>query len=81
MFSCRRQSNRSTTVACPRDLLLSPHRRSPPLPGLVVSSLGLAKTLREDLRVVVLPIISIQNVCRESVDIRQHPWRLPRGGA
>jgi hypothetical protein len=33
-----------------------PHRRSPPLAGLVVSSLGLAKTLLEDLSVLVLPL-------------------------
>jgi len=32
-----------------------PHGRSPPLAGLVVSSLGLTKTLLEDLSVLVLP--------------------------
>jgi hypothetical protein len=59
VFCCRRQRNHSTTVSCLRDLLLVPHGRSPPLPGLIVSSLGLTKTLLEDLGVLVLPCISI----------------------
>lgn len=60
VFCCRRQRNHSTTVSCLRDLLLVPHRRSPPLPGLIVSSLGLTKSLLEDLGVLVLPCISIR---------------------
>jgi hypothetical protein len=60
VFCCRRQRNYSTTISCLRDLLLVPHGRSPPLPGLIVSSLGLAKTLLEDLGVLVLPCISIR---------------------
>jgi hypothetical protein len=59
-----------------------PHRRSPPLAGLVVSSLGLAKTLLEDLSVLVLPYNQYPGLrCGVGVYVRQHPWRLPRGGA
>lgn len=84
VFRCRRQRNHSTTISCLRDLLLVPHRRSPPLPGLIVSSLGLAKTLLEDLRVLVLPCISVRTYVKcgdEGVDVRQHPWKPPRDGA
>lgn len=37
-----------------------PHRRSPPLAGLIVSSLGLVDALGENLSVLVLPKVSTE---------------------
>ena len=44
-----------------------PHGRSPPLPGLIVSSLSLTKALLEDLSVLVLPAELVSTSCIQHI--------------
>lgn len=60
-----------------------PHGRRAPLAGLLVGSLGITDALGQNLGVLVLQCVSMGSLPLGGVgvDVRQHPWKPPRGGA